>query len=79
MATYHVSYPSGKRYLAEGEFKIVDLGPLRCPLVDQEGAAWVLDQRAIVTQEGKVIYHPRRNVDGLTKDMKDWLGRNPNW
>ena len=56
----------------------MDIGEWRRPSVD--GAmAHVLDQLAIVTQCDVQVYHPRRNVDGLSPDMKKWLDQSPGW
>ncbi len=79
-STYDIVYPSGKRFTLSGEFQLVDLGPLRLPVIQQpNGRAHILDQRAIVSIASKQVYHPRRNVDGLDRGIAAWLGREPDW
>jgi hypothetical protein len=77
--TYRISYPSGKTFELTGTYLMADVGELRCPTIDSGERVHVLDQRAIITQDGVQVYHPRRNLDGLDPTLKKWLDENPEW
>ena len=68
--TYRISYPSGKTFEFAGTYMMEDVGTWRCPCIDSGGHVHVLDQRAIITQDGAQIYHPRRNLDGLDPKLQ---------
>jgi hypothetical protein len=80
-----VRYPSGRQFRVVGKFvlaKISDDDPWVHAVIldpDQPEHAILLDQRAIVTLNGINVYHPRRNIDGLTPEMRSWLEDNLAW
>ena len=76
----NVAYPSGKTFKLFGQFALTSVKTWRVPAVLRaDGQVVVLDQRAIVTQNNRVIYSPRRNRDGLDPELSNWLNANPTW
>lgn len=80
LADYDVRYPSGATRTLRGVFRLVPLDTTMCPaILPSPGSYLLLDQRAIVTCNGAVVYSPRRNADGLGAVMTDWLKQHPEW
>lgn len=80
IANYYVRYPSGAAYQPRGQFLLLPLDTTRCPSITLEtGGVLMLDQRAIVTCDGAIVYSPRRNADGLGAVMVEWLKEHPEW
>ncbi len=79
-ALLNVSYPSGRKFGVVGQFQLTPLESWLVPAVFiGDDKAIVLDQRAIVTSHGRVIYSPRQNRDGLDPQMTQWLNEHPDW
>ncbi len=77
---YLIRYPSGKTFRLKGIFKLEPLGDWLVPMIHHENnKSTALDQRGIVEYDGKVVYSPRRNLDGLQPVMTEWLNDNPHW
>lgn len=77
---YRVAYPSGKTFTCSGRFEKIVVGDLIAPaIVPSVGPVMMLDQRAIVKEGDKTIYSPRRNMDGLQRDIRRWLKANSRW
>jgi hypothetical protein len=78
-----IRYPSGHRFLLDGELIVGMLTPeLFGPAIDQPGAEIViLDPRGIVTDRaGKVLYSPRLvPLDLHSNWVIEWLAENPEW
>lgn len=81
MALYRIRYPGGDTFSLKGTFALYDLSPNLVPGVDLGGdkPIVILDHRAIVELDGKQVYHPRRNLDGLDPDIRKWLTKHPEW
>jgi len=77
-ACLNVAYPSGSKFNLSGHFVLAPLGSWLVPaILGRNNQAVVLDQRAIVTRDGCVIYSPRRNRDALL--ITQWLNQHPDW
>jgi hypothetical protein len=77
---YVVYYPSGTMFSVRGVFLLAPLDDWLIPSIDRsDNTIMALDQRAVVTHNGVEVYSPRRNLDGLTLEMRNWLNENPEW
>lgn len=77
---YLVDYPSGASYELIGEFKLAPVGDFLCPAILQDDdRAIFLDQRAIVTLNGKIVNSPLMARDGLEDGIRQWIKENPWW
>lgn len=77
---YLIRYPSGKTFRLKGVFRLEPTGDWLIPMIHHEGkTSTALDQRGIIEHDEKVIYSPRRNLDGLLPVMTEWLNNNPHW
>lgn len=75
---FRIEYPSGIKFSQHGRFELRPLGDMLCPIVIvSDSRVLFLDQRAIVSLEGHVVYSPRRNLDGLEKEMMQWIMEHP--
>lgn len=79
-ACLNVAYPSGFKFNLSGHFVLAPLGSWLVPtILGPNNQAVVLDQRAIVTHDGCLIYSPRRNRDALNPLITQWLDQHPDW
>lgn len=77
---YFIRYPSGKEFSMTGIFKLQPLSKWLIPTIASKNKPLAtLDQRAIVEHQGKVVYSPRMNRDGLDGNMIKWMRQNPEW
>lgn len=76
-----VKYPSRKKFTLHGQFSVERLEEFLILVVLQDNdVAVVLDQRAILTHsDGKELYSPRRNLDGLHPAVLEWLIEHTEW
>ena len=74
--TYLVLVPGKKKFSLTGKFKRRISGDAIVPCIDGND----IDQRAIITDEnGKEVYSPRTNMDGLAPEILDWMIENSTW
>ena len=77
---YLVRYPSDRMFEVTGEYKLCPVGDWLTPAVLlTSGEVALLDPRAVVNLLGAEIYSPRRNLDGLSPEMAEWLLKHPEW
>ncbi len=77
---YLIRYPSGRILKLKGMFKLEVIDSMLVPMVHyKNNTSIALDQRAIIENGGKIVYSPRRNLDGLHPEMTKWLIENPHW
>lgn len=74
--TYFVTMPNGKKFPLTGDLRRVEVSDLVVPVIGTHE----IDQRAIVTDEnGKEVYNPRANMDGLAPELLQWMMENDTW
>ena len=79
MSKYEIEYPSGMQFSLSGDFLLAPLDNWLIPIVSEGNRVVALDQRAVVKQDGQIVYSPRSNLDGMLPEMFQWLKDNPQW
>jgi len=74
--TYFVVMPNGKKFPLTGEFRRAENDDLVVPMIGTHE----IDQRAVITDEnGREVYNPRANIDGLSPELLQWIMENDRW